>query len=164
MQGVLSSVLLGIAALCHAAPPPSPQVALVARLYRDFLHEVVVEEPGFEPFYNFTPRSVLLKYLTPELTQLLINDRQCEMKGDRICHLGWSPICTGQNSSGLSARIRATHAADKVEVEIRSTASAWDAKGIMSLYRMTETARGWRIRDIEYEGRSSLFQILKGPM
>ena len=162
LRWVFSGVLVAMASLCLAAPPPpSPQVALVARLYRDFSHEVVVEEPRFDGFYNSTPRWVLLKYLTPELTQLLINDSLCEKNGDGICHLGWSPLWTGQDSSGLSARIHATNAADKVEVEIHS---AYGPTIIKIIYRLSKTSRGWRIRDIEYEDRSSLFQILKRPM
>jgi hypothetical protein len=151
LRWALSGVLACMASLCLAAPPPSPQVALVSRLY----------QPNSIEIYNSTPRSALLQYLTPELTQLLIDDAKCEREGQGICHLGWRPIWTGNDDSGLSAQVRETSAADKVEAEIHSTYSPRIFKVI---YHLKKTSRGWRIRDIEYEDRPSLFQILNRPM
>ena len=167
LRWVLSGVLAGMASLCLAAPPPpSPQVALVNRLYKDFSYQIIVDEPNFEGFGSGTPRPVLLKYLTPELAQLIVNDRQCEKKDQGICHLDWSPIWMGNGPGGLRASIRATHAADRVEVEIRSVQTGWDGPGKKVLYHLTKTSRGWRIRDIEYVGlnQDSLLKMLKKPL
>ena len=153
LRWVLSGVLAGMASLCLAAPPPpSPQVALVNRLYKDFSYQIIVDEPNFEGFGSGTPRPVLLKYLTPELTQLLVDDLKCQRREQSICNLESQILWTGNDITWWFVRIHATDAADKVEVELHSADDPRDDNVVKLLYRLKKTSRGWRIHDIEYPG------------
>ena len=149
---MLSAALLGVASLCHAAPPPSPQVALVAKLYKDYSHNIAVDDLRLPHFHSTSPRSVLLKYLTPELTQLLVDDLKCQRREQSICNLESQILWTGNDITWWFVRIHATDAADKVEVELHSADDPRDDNVVKLLYRLKKTSRGWRIHDIEYPG------------
>lgn len=157
LKWLLLSLLLGLADVCFAAPPLSPQLDVVTRLYKSFAFEVAEKVDSSKLIFLDSPRSVLLTYLTPDLTALLLADRKCAATTHEICRLDFSPLWGGQDNTGATFKIGKTKDDDKVRVKIL------DPSGSSTLiYRLSLTPLGWRIQDIEFESlHSSLLEMLK---
>ena len=167
LRWILSGAFLSMAALCDAAPTLSPQVALVVKLYKEFEIDAFWQATETSGFGNFTPPEVLLQYVTPELTQLLVDDLKCQDRERAICNVQM-PVAWGvSDTTRLTVRIRATNDANRVEVQIRSADNLRGPAIRKLIYRVSKTSRGWRIRDIEYHGIDhntyKLLEMLKRP-
>lgn len=143
---------------CYAAQARTPQVALVAKLYKDFAFEAVLDEPSLGVGFLDSPRDVLLSYLTPSLAELIFKDRKCVADTHEICNLDFMPLWDSQDAAGAAVRFLPMSTNDKVKVELRY------GSGTRTLiYFLKHTKRGWRIQNIAYEkDRASLLEIL-GP-
>lgn len=147
-------MLLGSESL--AGQPPTPQVEVVTKLYKDFAYEAVIEEPSNATGFIDSPREVLLSYLMPGLADLILKDRKCAADTREICNLDFMPLWGSQDAAGVTVRISSTNANDKVKVQLK-----YGVGSRMVTYSLAITKQGWRIQDIGYEkGRASLVQIL----
>jgi hypothetical protein len=149
---------LKFVAVCSAAVLPSPQVAIVAKLYQDFAFEAVLEEPNSEnALFIEQPRKVLLHYFTPKLADLLLRDRRCVTATHEICRLDFAPLWGNQDPIGVGVQVLPGATSDTVNVRLRYPSSTSQLT-----YHLTKTSAGWRVRDISYgQGRSSLAEILE---
>lgn len=152
---------LNIAAICAAAELPSPQVAIVAKLYQDFAFEAVLEEPTSEnSSFIDQKKPVLLRYLTPSLAELLLRDRQCVKTTHDICRLDFAPLWGNQDPIGAGVKVLPGAASDTVIVRLRYPSSTTQLT-----YHLKHIAVGWRIRDISYEPEhSTLSEILESKL
>ena len=147
--------LYGFSALVSAAETVSPQVMTVTNLYREFAFEAVLEESTATGFAG-TDKKGLLRHLTPELTDLLLNDSHCTATTREICRLEFAPLWDSQDPTGATANIQAGTAPDTVLVRVRQ------GKKITKIsYHLIQTNAGWKIQDISYgKGRDSLKKLL----
>lgn len=153
----LFAALQFFVATCFAAVPVSPQVKIVAALYRDFAYEAVLEEPSTQsPVLVEQPRQVLLRYFTPKLVELLLQDRRCVSTSHEICRLDFMPLWGNQDPFGTAVQVLQGSTAEIVNVRLRYPSSAH-----LLTYHLTQANGEWRIQDISYgDGRSSLAEIL----
>lgn len=154
----LVGVLLTIFVTQALAAPTTSQVALVAKLYRDFSFEAILAEPRLENSdFVEQPRSVLLQYLEPKLADLILRDRACVAATHEICRLDFAPLWGNQDPAGAEVRVAPGATANTVVVSIR-----YGSTTTQLLYYLSRTAKGWRIRNISYEsGRFTLIDILE---
>jgi hypothetical protein len=137
----------------------SPGLDVVARLYRDFAWEAVVETPiwrGHELLDQ--PRAVLARYFDDDLVRLWLADRACEARTHEICKIDFMPIWDSQDPSGTFVNIAPTEDSTVVTVELRHPYNQLK----LLHYRLVKTAAGWRIHDIVLPGKWSLVSILSG--
>lgn len=156
----LINLALSAMALCaHAGEKVAPDVAIVARLYRDFAWEVVVAEPrADEPGFIDQPARVLSKYLAPQLVRLLLADRACAAKREEICNLDFDPIWASQDPAATELKVRPGNKAGTVKVTFLYPGTA---KPMDLLFELTQTPSGPRIRDVHYSDGRSLVTILR---
>ncbi|MCL2873062.1 MAG: hypothetical protein FWF41_08840 [Betaproteobacteria bacterium] len=134
----------------------SPSVELVTRLYREFAWETVIDEPlNSAPGFADQPAPVLAKYLDKELVSLLIADRLCASKGE-VCNLDFLPLWEAQDIGATDLKIQATVDPKIVVVHFR-----YGNKQTELRFKMSQTADGLRIHDIQYKKGPSLRQILE---
>jgi hypothetical protein len=149
-------VFFCIFSTCHAKEPQSPQVAIVVKLYKHFAYEAVLDSPNDGPGFINSPRPVLLSYLTPELTDLLLKDRECVDRTEEMCKLGFAPLWDSQDPAGVTVNISPTASKEKVMVQLRYVSAPRTL-----IYHLMLTTAGWRIQNISYENdRTSLAKIL----
>jgi hypothetical protein len=133
-------------------------VKVVRSLYSEFAEEAVLEEPL--PGKNFLeqPRPVLDRFLTPELSALLVKDRDCAARTHDICGVDFSPIWASQDPSG--ATVAVIPQADFGNVLV--TVNYHNSGARKLIFRLTKGAAGWRIADIVYsDDGSTLSQLLQ---
>ncbi len=151
------SLFLGLANMCFAAPPLSPQLDVVTRLYKSFAFEAAEKVDSSKPSFLDSSRSVLLTYLMPDLTALILADRKCAAMTHEICRLDFSPLWGGQDNTGATFKIGKTKDDNKVQVKILDPSGS-----STQIYRLSLTPLGWRIQDIEFESlHTSLLELLK---
>jgi hypothetical protein len=156
LRAVSLLALLGLAELCTAAPPLSPQLVLVTKLYKDFAFEAAIDETNAGRSFLESSRAVFLTYLTPKLTDLLLRDRECMAKSHGICNLDFDPIWDSQDPVGAVVRIMPTESVDKIRVQLRYASTT-----LTLTYHLSLTRSGWRIQDIIFEKEHvSLAQML----
>lgn len=154
---MLKKALL-IAALpltAFAAEPPSPQVAAVIRLYQAFAYEAVVDYP-LEPGFIDQPREVLLRYIAPNLYELIHRDRICTITKHEICRLDFVPLWGNQDPSGTTVNVEAGPTSNTVVAHLRTGSHSANLT-----YSLVPTKAGWRVDNIVYDdGRPPLKDIL----
>jgi hypothetical protein len=154
---VMVAVLVSVCAFAGEKPPAA--VELVARLYKEFAWETVIEEPlNAGPGFTGQPARVLAKYLDPELVSLLVKDRMCAAKAG-LCKLDFLPLWDAQDVGATELKVLAT-ADPKIVVVQFKYPSANEQRKLR--FEMRQTAAGLRIHDIKYQGGTSLRQILGG--
>ena len=142
------------------AQKTTPAVDVVARLYRDFAWEAVVETPAWHGHeLGDQPRVVLSRYFDDALVRLWLADRACEMRTHEICRIDFLPIWDSQDPSGSFVNVAATGDSSVVRVELRHPAHP---EPRFLNYRLVKTSAGWRIHDISREGGWSLVRLLSG--
>ena len=150
---------LNFATFCTAAEPLSPQVAIVTTLYQDFAFEAVLENSVAEGFID-QPKKVLLRYLTPQLSELLLRDRRCATTTHEICRLDFAPLWGNQDPIGSAVQVQPGATPDTVIARLRYSSSTSQLT-----YHLTKLSSGWKIRDISYgQGRSTLAEILEAKL
>ncbi len=154
---VLLGSALGSAPGEQAAAAPPPPSAIVSRLYGDFSAEAAAQASGAAAFID-QPRSVLLRYLTPTLADLLRRDRRCGAATRSVCKLDFMPLWDSQDAPTGPVRVRAGAGRGMVDVRIGA-----GAQPRLLRYQLVSTRAGWRICDIAYgPGRATLRQLLGG--
>jgi hypothetical protein len=150
---------VGIPRAAQPAPTPGAMSA-VAKIYQDFAAEAVIDSPdlSIEDLFG-RPKITLARYLDDDLVALVLADRACSRKKQEVCHLDFAPIWDSQDMVGTTVKISATKDPARVLVELHGSD---DAKVRRLTYRMTRTAAGWRVHDIEYDSHPSLVAMLHG--
>lgn len=138
-----------------AAVIPTPQVAAVSKLYEAFAYEAVVDYPVGRGFIDQT-KEVLLRYITPELFELIHRDRVCAMTTHEICRLDFAPLWASQDPAGSTVNFEAGPKGNTVIAHVRI-----GAHSARLTYSLVQTRGGWRIDDIVYDDeRPTLKKIL----
>ena len=136
----------------------SSALDVVARLYRDFAWEAVVETPNWQGHELLDqPRAVLARYFDNELVRLWLADRACEARTHEICKIDFMPIWDSQDPSGSFVSIDSTADPTLVKVELRHP---FKTQPRVLNYRLVKTPDGWRIHDIARPGNWSLVSLL----
>jgi hypothetical protein len=133
---------------------------VVSQLYNDFAWEATGGDngPGSSPFVD-QPRTVLLRYLTPDLAALLLRDRACVRRSSEICRLDFVPLWASQDPD--AADVSFTQPTGQPAIVI---AHIRDHAGTVTkiTYRFKQIATGWRIADIHYGSGHTLRGLLGG--
>ncbi|WCE06165.1 hypothetical protein [Pseudoxanthomonas sp. JBR18] len=158
MRLVVSCLLMLAAATTTGATPDLHQREVVARLYHDFAWEAVVvtNETGLAE----QPKDVLLRYFTPGLAGLLVEDARCKARRREICRLDFTPLWASQDpaAEGLTI-VQASGDTVGVQYVVPST-----REHVSLVFHVVKTAAGWRVGDITYPQGSSLAGLLSAPM
>lgn len=151
-------IALFVAALpfsAYAAVIPTPQVAAVSKLYEAFAYEAVVDYPVAPGFIDET-KDVLLRYITPELYELIHRDRVCTMSKHEICRLDFLPLWGNQDPAGSEVKFEPGASGNTVVAHMRI-----GAKSSQLTYTLVQTEAGWRVDNIAYDDwHTSLKKIL----
>ena len=151
-------LLLVTCASASRADSGTTAVELVARLYRDFAWEAVIDEPEWRKHELLNqPQTVLARYFDSNLTALIRRDRRCVATTREICNLDFSPIWASQDPGASGLKIVAGPTPEIVNVSFRYPGNG--TKVELS-YRTVKTRAGWRIADIRYGDGSSLVSVL----
>ncbi|MEO8803741.1 MAG: hypothetical protein ABI304_12905 [Rudaea sp.] len=133
-------------------------VTVVHALYDEFAGEAVLEDPETQKPLLDQSRVVLLRYFTPELSALILRDRECAARTREVCNLDFLPIWDSQDPMGATVKMAGEPAVGKVRATIRY---ANGEKRIL-IFRLAQTSVGWRIADVIYAGdKPTLAQILR---
>ena len=133
-------------------------VKVVRSLYEKFAGDAVLEDPLPQKDLLEQSRVVLLRYFTPELSSLILRDRDCAARNQGICGLDFSPIWDSQDPTGVTVKMTGESALGQVHVTVRYP----NGEKRDLVFRLIKTNAGWRIIDIIYSGdRQTLSQILK---
>lgn len=133
-------------------------VNIVRSLYEDFAGEAVLEDPETQKPLLDQPRLVMLRYFTPELSALILRDRECAVRTQEVCNLDFSPIWDSQDPIGATVKMAGESTLGKVRATVRYP----NGEKREMVFRLTKTSVGWRIADIIYaEDKQTLLQILE---
>lgn len=148
---------LTFASSAISAEIPPPQVALVSSLYKAFAFEAVLDEP-MGPYFIDQPKEVLLRYITPDLFELIHRDRVCTSTTHEICRLDFAPLWGNQDPAGTSVSFKTGPSGDTVVGHMRI-----GSQSTQLVYSLVQTRAGWRINDITYDNGWTLRKILGAP-
>ena len=129
------------------ADPPKPKeaVAAVAKLYRDYAWEAVVEEPNFDDAGLLEQsESVLARYFDKQMVSLILRDKRCAL-AHGSCRLDFDPIWNSQDPMAKELKVLPTDDPATVSVQF---VYAGDNTPIKLTYRLIQTGGGWKITDI----------------
>ena len=108
---------------------------------------------------NFGDKEILLQYFDNDLTNLFLNDLECQIRYGGICNIDFDPIYDAQNGDGglLDLEIKPiTNNSHKF-----FTVSFTNFNQRISLkYQLIQTENGWKVSDIIYPSGVSLKAIL----
>jgi hypothetical protein len=139
----------------YAAVVPPPQVAAVSKLYEAFAYEAVVDYPVAPGFIDES-KEVLLRYITPELYELIHRDRVCSMTKHEICRLDFLPLWGNQDPMGTELKIEPGTSGNTVVARMRIGANSSQL-----VFTLVKTKAGWRVDDIAYDAfHTNLRKIL----
>jgi hypothetical protein len=137
----------------------SGAVGVVAKLYRDYAWEAVIDEPSESgKLLLDQPRQVLEHYFTRQLSELIIQDRACKVRTKEPCKLDFDPIWGSQDPGASDMKIKLGAVPNTVNVQFRYPGNG---SFIEMTYRLRKGATGWRISDVQYTSGQSLVGILK---
>jgi len=135
-------------------------VGVVRSLYEAFAWEAVLEDWGQEQTLVVQPRPVLLRYFTPKLSELILQDRECVARMQEICNLDFLPLWDSQDPTGATVTIAG--GSDPGEVLVKVRYSPNEERKLV--FRLANGSDGWRIEDIVFEGWAGLGGDEKGRM
>jgi hypothetical protein len=153
MRRAIGALVLSACAVAQAAEPPS--VAIVSQLYRDFAWEAVLAPPA-APGLAQQPKSVLLRYFTPQLASALAADAACASQHHEVCALDFLPLWGSQDPVAQDLSFVQT-SNDQVQVRFISPPSR---QAVVLEFKTVPTKIGWRVADISYSSGPSLAQLL----
>jgi hypothetical protein len=155
---VFVCMFLMLGSVAYAASSGDRPEDTVARMYKDFAWEAVIDEPRWDGEQLIEqPEPILRRYFDDRLTALILRDRACVAKSHEICRLNFDPIWASQDPGATELKVFPATSSNIVQVQFRYPG---DKARIKLSYRMMRTARGWRIADIEYPSSRSLSMIL----
>ena len=106
---------------------------------------------------DFSSRKSLAKYFDNNLVNLFIRDDKYKIKTKEIGCLDFDPIYDAQDGDPVTKDLKISKVVGKVNVFSVTFANL----GTRTLiYKLTYTADGWRIKDIEYSKNKTLTEIL----
>ena len=160
LKHALTSGLLAVAAVGHAAPVQHQEADVVVRLYKDFGWQAIVGSQGaFGPGIEAQSKPILQRYFAPSLVSLLLKEADCNRKTKEVCKLDFDPLFASQDpgASGLTVK---GGAPGKVSVEFEYPSSR---ERIKIEYSMAKIGGRYRIANISYPTleKASLLKILK---
>ncbi len=125
----------------------------VAWLYRDFGWECFIQGYFDKDILIDQPKSVLERYFTPKLANLIFQDRAYENKTGEIGHIDFVLLFGSQDTSGIyNLRIKRIPKTNNVMV-------TYDQSGEHDIveikYSAVQTNKGWHISDISYRLRKT---------
>ncbi len=148
-------LLFVVMSQAHAQPTA---IQVVAKLYRDFAWEAVIDEPRSASHTLLSqPRAVLELYFDAKLSSLIFEDRQCVTQTREICKLDFSPIWASQDPGATELKIVSGSKPNIVSVKFRHPGNG---ETIELSYFMARTKLGWRVSDIRYTSGSTLLSVL----
>ena len=123
----------------------------------DFIRSLYrFHQPGKETPDWFDDKQTLLKYFDKELTALFIKDDECVKREQGVCNLDFDPIYDAQDFEKETTNLKIA-AADQPDL-FKVTFTNLGTRSL--IYRLTNTANGWRISDIKYPEGPTLKEIL----
>jgi ABC-type transporter MlaC component len=155
---VLVAMTLVSSVALSAPPPSSGAVKAVAKLYRDYAWEAVIEEPSSSELELFQQsRNVLEQYFDRNLATLILRDRRCSETTHEICRLDFMPMWSSQDPEAIGLKVLPTSDPSVVSVEFIYPGNSIHIK--LSYY-LSKTADGWRISDIRGSTDGSNWSLL----
>jgi len=157
----LLAVLLAAACVIPSASADSsatPGIELVAKLYRQFAWEALMNDPGKAVDFLDQPKAVLESYFEPKLAALILADRACAAATKEICKLDFAPLWASQDPSATDLRVVAGSRPESVRVEFRHPG---DDQQTVLIFELSPSSAGLRIKDIQYEEIPSLRGLLE---
>jgi hypothetical protein len=132
---------------------------VVERLYQDYAWVVLIDNPSAVRMVD-QPESVLEKYFTTPLSNLISKDHKCVEETKDICNLDFDPIYDSQDPEGVhQLRIEPMNSSSIVQVTFLPR---WSSPAIAEIqFKMVHTPEGWRIDDIYYKSHDSFRAILQ---
>jgi hypothetical protein len=125
---------------------------VVTSLYRDFGHEIREAITSKPLLVDQTP-TVLKKYFTSKLAELIIKDRKQEKATKEIGHIDFVILYGSQDPDGIR-NIRITKKPGKNVASVIYDQN--DERDVMTInYDLVQTDIGWRISDVHYKARKS---------
>ncbi len=112
-------------------------------------------------------KKTLQKYFDAQLVTLMLHDRAHPSSVSGVGRIDFSPMWASQDPAGANVRIKPGSSEKEVCVDI-----SYGTQGTERVvYRVTRTAVGWRISDIQgaikmgdsQSSKWSLVQLLEGP-
>jgi hypothetical protein len=148
--------VLACLAICMPVFAGNSPAATVNRLYRDFAWEAVMASSS-APGLAQQPKSVLLRYFTPELATALVADDACATARHEICALDFVPLWDSQDPAAEELQISPSTTPGHVAVRYTYPSTG----EVISLdYALVRTKAGWRVSDILYHSGNSLAHLL----
>jgi len=142
----ISGLILVTSLSTHALAEVSGPVEVVAKLYREYAWEAVIDSPDWDGHRLLEqPRAVLERYFEARLAGLIVRERECAIRTREICALDFSPIWAAQDPGATAMKISPGASPSVVDVHFRYPG---DGTKIRLSYRMIRTPAGWRIADI----------------
>jgi len=160
-------VLLSLSCTVHANNNSSSAASsTVYHLYRDYGWPALFQSSGEAERYLGKPiaeqsKEVLSKYFDPHLTQLFLNEADCNARSKgELCKLDFDPIFASQDDAAMDLVVKD---AGSGNVDVQYTYPSSRQK-ISLHFKLRNLSVGWRIYDIIYSSHenSSLRGILEG--
>jgi hypothetical protein len=132
---------------------------LVENLYRQFAWEALITMPDpSQPGLIDQPKAVLEQFFTPELTGLILKDREEVARSGEVARLEFLPLWNSQDPSASDLSVSAGSKPNTVAVSFQPLGAEGRTE---ILFLVEETPVGIRITDIEYPDGYSLASLLK---
>ncbi len=149
--GLSGFVILTILGGGAAGASPERQTAtsgeaIVKMLYHDYAWEALGDLGG-TPIQQQSVAE-LEKYFDTSLAKLIREDRECVERTSEICTLNFNIIFDSQAPSAVDMEVASMNKNSEVKVHFTYPS---DHSKIYLTYKMTNTSKGWRIRDVVYE-------------
>ena len=150
LREALFILLIFTSAACFGADTKksSPE-DFIRSLYR--FHQPWTQQRGW-----FDNKQTLSKYFDKELTALFLKDVECQKREQGVCNLDFDPIYDAQDfekTTNLQIAAVVGHP-DLFKVTFTNLGTR------TLVYKLTNTASGWRISDIKYSEGASLKELL----
>lgn len=137
----------------------SDAARLVENLYRQFAWEAVIARPDpSQPGLIDQPRAGLEQFFTPELSRLILNDREEAARSGEVGRLDFFPLWNSQDPSASDLGVSAGSKPNTVVVSFQPLGA--EGKTVLC-FVVEETPAGIRIADIEDPSGSALASLLK---
>lgn len=150
---MLQLVAPGIAQTKNAkAPVANSPVALVKELYR-------VHKQGRGPILTGKNKSVLLKYFDKDITEMMW--KELTSKSDEVGNLDFDPFYNAQDFEPKNFKV-AEPVGDDKQSSVKVTFDNFDRHEVIE-YKLINTDKGWRIKDLVYSDGNTLTKILNMP-
>ena len=134
---------------------------VVRRLYQNYAWVVSAKSHQGRTDLIAESENVLGRYFTDDLAKRIRKDSECARKSSAICNLDFDLIYASQDPQISNLRILGPDQEWSILVLFRYPSTG---QKIQVQYKMELVNRGWRIKDICYEGKKCLRQILATPI